>query len=89
MYSKDPRTDLAVIPTYSRGSWNTQVTHIGVKTGNGFLRSVKIRLQVGNVFNQKVQVLESIDSSAANAYARDTFNVLPTRNYFLTVSGEF
>jgi len=55
----------------------------------GPIRSYKIRLEVGNVFNQKVQVLDTIDASAANAYTKDAFNVLPTRNYFLTVSGEF
>ena len=30
-----------------------------------------------------------IDANPANAYTKDTFNVLPTRNYFLTVSAEF
>lgn len=55
----------------------------------GWLRSFKIRLQVSNLFDQRVQVLESIDSDPAKAYAKDKFNVLPTRNFFLTVSGEF
>lgn len=59
------------------------------KAAQGFLHSVKIRLQVSNLFDRKVQVLDGIDGNAANAYAKDTFNVLPTRNYFLTVSGEF
>jgi len=61
----------------------------GLKFRNNFLRSVKVRLQVSNLFDKKVQVLEAIDSNVANAYAKDSFNVLPTRNYFLTVSGEF
>ena len=61
----------------------------GQKFGSGFFRSFKVRLQVSNVFNQKVQVLEGIDASAANAYAKDTFNVLPDRNYFLTLALEF
>lgn len=60
-----------------------------LKFRNNFLRSVKVRLQVSNLFDRKVQVLESIDSNPANAYTKDVFNVLPTRNYFLTVSGEF
>jgi iron complex outermembrane receptor protein len=60
-----------------------------LKFRNNFLRSVKIRLQVSNLFDRKVQVLDGIDSIAANAYTKDTFNVLPTRNYFLTVSAEF
>lgn len=54
-----------------------------------FLRSYKVRLQVSNLFDQKVQILEGIDANAAKAYTGDTFNVLPTRNYFLTVSAEF
>ena len=54
-----------------------------------WLKSVKVRLQVSNVFNQKVQVLDSIGSNPANAYTTDAFNVLPDRNYFLTVSAEF
>ncbi len=56
----------------------------GLKFRNSFLHSLKVRLQV-----RKAHVLESIDSSMANAYAKDSFNVLPTRNYFMTVSGEF
>ena len=61
----------------------------GWKFGQGFVRSLKVRLQVSNLFDRKVQMLEKVDSNAANAYTKDTFNVLPTRNYFLTVSGEF
>jgi hypothetical protein len=44
---------------------------------------------VSNVFNQKVQVLDSIGANAAAAYTTDAFNVLPVRNYFLTASAEF
>jgi hypothetical protein len=36
-----------------------------------------------------VQVLDGIDPNPANAYAKDVFNVLPERNYFVTVSFEF
>ncbi len=61
----------------------------GLKFRNNFLHSVKVRLQISNAFDRKVQVLDSVDASAANAYTKDAFNVLPTRNYFLTVSGEF
>ncbi|HVT74108.1 MAG TPA: TonB-dependent receptor [Lacunisphaera sp.] len=61
----------------------------GRSVGQGFFRSYKVRFQVGNVFNKKVQVLESIDANPANAYAKDTFNVLPERNYFVTLSAEF
>jgi len=61
----------------------------GRKFAHGFIHSFKARFQVGNVFNQKVQVLDGIDANPANAYAKDVFNVLPVRNYFLTVSAEF
>jgi len=30
-----------------------------------------------------------IDANPANAYTKDVFNVLPVRNYFLTLSAEF
>ncbi len=59
------------------------------KLNAGFIRSFKVRFQVGNVFDQKIQVLDSVDANPANAYAKDAFNVLPVRNYFLTVSAEF
>ena len=50
-----------------------------------FVHSVKIKLQVDNVLNRKVQVLSSVGSTpSANA-----FNVLPTTSYFLTLSAEF
>ena len=61
----------------------------GAKLGHGFLRNFKARLQVSNLFNEKVQVLEAIDANPTNFYAKDTFNVLPTRSYFLTLSAEF
>jgi len=50
-----------------------------------FIHSVKIKLQLDNALNHKVQVLSSVGTTpAANGY-----NVLPTTNYFLTVSTEF
>lgn len=58
------------------------------KIAAGPVRSFKLRLQVSNLFDRKVQVLDSIDALPANAYAKDAFNVLPGRNYFLTLSGE-
>jgi iron complex outermembrane receptor protein len=61
----------------------------GRKFDHGFIHSIKVRFQVGNVFNQKVQVLDSIDANPANAYTKDAFNVLPVRNYFVTLSAEF
>ena len=61
----------------------------GAKFGHGFIRNFKARLQISNIFNQKVQVLDSIDANPANFYTKDAFNVLPERSYFLTVSAEF
>jgi len=49
------------------------------------VHSVKIKLQLDNVLNRDVQVLSAVGATpAANAY-----NVLPTTNYFVTVSTEF
>ncbi len=79
--------------TRSANSMNYILTDLSVgysvKLNQRYLRSLKFRLQVSNLFDKKVQVLEGIDSNRANAYTKDTFNVLPTRNYFLTVSSEF
>jgi len=61
----------------------------GWKFNERFFRSLKVRMQVSNLLDKKVQVLDSIDSNPANAYTKDAFNVLPTRNYFFTVSAEF
>jgi len=58
----------------------------GWKFRQGFVHNVKVRLQISNLFDRKVQVLDSVDASAANAYTKDAFNVLPDRNYFVTVS---
>lgn len=50
-----------------------------------FVHSVKIKLQLDNLLNRKVQVLSAVGSTpASNAY-----NVLPTTSYFLTISTEF
>jgi iron complex outermembrane receptor protein len=50
-----------------------------------FIHSVKIKLQLDNVLDRKVQILSSVGATpAANGY-----NVLPTTNYFVTVSTEF
>ena len=75
---------------HSQSYWIGDVSvGYAMKLGPGFFHSFKARFQVGNVFNQKVQMLDGIDANPANAYAKDVFNVLPVRNYFLTVSTEF
>jgi iron complex outermembrane receptor protein len=50
-----------------------------------FFRSFKVKLQVDNMLDHKVQVL----SSTGAAPAANTYNVLPGTNYFLTLSTEF
>ena len=61
----------------------------GKRFDHGFIHNFKVRLQISNVFNQKVQSLDGIGATAASAYTSDTFNVLPERSYFLTFSTEF
>ena len=63
---------------------------VGYSTDLGIsvVRSMKVRLQVTNVFNKKVQVLDGIAATAAAAYTGDSFNVLPERGVFLSLSGE-
>jgi iron complex outermembrane receptor protein len=56
---------------------------------SSWFKSYKVRLQVSNIFDKKVQVLDSIGANVAAAYTTDAFNVLPGRNYFLTVAAEF
>ncbi|HEY5226983.1 MAG TPA: TonB-dependent receptor, partial [Opitutaceae bacterium] len=49
------------------------------------LHSVKLKLQLDNALDRQVEVLSSVGATpAANGY-----NVLPTVNYFLTLSTEF
>jgi iron complex outermembrane recepter protein len=47
------------------------------------VRSFKIKLQVDNALDHKVQDLSAVASSG------NSFNVLPTTNYFVTLSTEF
>lgn len=69
----------------SDGYWITDLAiGYGVKLNARGLRSFKIRLEVNNLFDRKVQVLDSFNSSGVRL-----FDVLPTRNYFVTVSTEF
>ena len=49
-----------------------------------FIRSLKIKVQVDNLFDRQQQVIGSI-----NATGVPSFTVLPGRNYYFTFSGEF
>ena len=63
----------------------------GMKLGQGgFLKSVKARLQVNNLFNRDVILLKSAKATAgAFNPLTSTFNPMTPRGYFLTVSSEF
>ena len=49
------------------------------------LHSVKLKLQLDNVLDRKVLLLSSVSANPAS----NGYNVLPTRNYFITLSTEF
>jgi iron complex outermembrane receptor protein len=49
-----------------------------------FLRSVKAKFEVNDLFNRDVQVVNSVSGKGVAK-----FNVLPNRSYFFTLSGEF
>ncbi len=56
------------------------------KVGTGsFVHSVKLKVQVDNGLDRKVEVLSSVGSTAA----ANTYNVLPTTSFFVTLSTEF
>jgi len=49
-----------------------------------FIRSAKIKVQVDNLLDRQQQVIGSISTAAV-----PSFIVLPGRNYYFTISGEF
>ena len=51
---------------------------------DSFVRSLKIKLQVDNAFDRKLQIIGSVSSKGV-----PSFTVLPDRDYFVTFSGEF
>jgi iron complex outermembrane recepter protein len=53
------------------------------------IHSLKIKLQVDNALNRKVQVLSAVAAQTASLTSGNSYNVLPTRNWFLTFSAEF
>ena len=50
-----------------------------------FAHSLKIKVEIDNLFNHKVQFLSGVGSTAAS----DAYYVLPTTDYFVTFSAEF
>jgi iron complex outermembrane receptor protein len=73
--------------------WNTDfAVSYSVRLGHGLLKSVKVKLQVNNLLDRKVQVLDAIKRASSSAYVPYTdnyYNVLPGRNYSVTFSAEF
>jgi outer membrane receptor protein involved in Fe transport len=63
----------------------------GTKLERGsFLKSIKARLQINNLFDRDVILIKSAKATAgALNPLTSTFNPLTPRGYFLTVSGEF
>lgn len=51
----------------------------------GFLHSIKTKVEIDNLFDHLVQVL----NAAGATPAANTYNVLPGRSFFITVSTEF
>ncbi|NBQ58545.1 MAG: TonB-dependent receptor [Opitutaceae bacterium] len=57
---------------------------------NSFLKSYKIRLQVNNLFDRKINLVKSA-KYVAGAFdpLTSTYNLLTPIGFFLTVSGQF
>lgn len=83
-FNPDNRNTVSVTGI-SSGYWITDFgIGYGVKLERFGIRSVKLRLEVNNLLNSKAQVMDSISRTGVAL-----FNVLPNRNYFLTLSTEF
>jgi iron complex outermembrane receptor protein len=78
----------AVVPVLSAMDPGFSMVDLAVGYGwalpkGSFVHSLKIKLQVDNALDRKVQVLSAVAASG------NAFNVLPTTNWFLTFSAEF
>jgi len=54
------------------------------KVNFAFLKSIKLKLEINNLTGRKVQVVDNVNAAGTVLYS-----VLPTQNYFISVSGEF
>jgi outer membrane receptor protein involved in Fe transport len=62
----------------------------GQKLTNSFLKTYKVRLQVNNLFDRKVNLLKSAKATAGVFDPlTSTYNPLTPIGFFLTVSGQF
>jgi iron complex outermembrane receptor protein len=82
----DPDNAATLTKRSTSGGYNMTNLSLGYSTKlkNGFIKSVKLKLEINNLLNRKVQVQDNF-----NAAGTLLFSVLPTRNYFLSLSGEF
>lgn len=80
-------TPVAVAQGANPGFWMTDfAVGYAYKTPRWtHLHSVKLKLQLDNVLDRKVLLLSSVSANPAG----NGYNVLPTRNYFITLSTEF
>ncbi|SDS02687.1 TonB-dependent receptor [Opitutus sp. GAS368] len=91
VYSGAPSPDLPLPPTALtavQGGYSLVDLAIGYGSklpGHGFLHSYKVKLQVDNILDRKVELLKSVNANPLNS----TYNVLVPRDYYLTVSAEF
>jgi iron complex outermembrane receptor protein len=78
-------TPVAVLSGINPGYWMMDLAvGYAFKLHQGsVVRSFKIKLQLDNALNRKVQDLSAVAASG------NSYNVLPTTNYFLTLSTEF
>ena len=85
--------DASTVTTKAHSNGYSQVNFTlgyGTKLSNGFIKSVKLKLEINNLLDRKVNVLDSFSTGGFGiASGSRVYAVLPTRNYFLTLSGEF
>ena len=78
---------VAVQSAEDPGFWMTDIAfgYAYKLPAGSFVHSIKFKLQLDNALNRKVQILSSVGATPAS----NGYNVLPTTNYFLTISTEF
>ncbi len=90
-YSATPSPDVPLAPgtlTAIQGGYSMfdLAVGYGAKLPRGyFLKSVKFRLQVNDLFNRQVQLLKKPSANPLSS----TYSVLTPRDWFFTLSGEF
>jgi outer membrane receptor protein involved in Fe transport len=79
--------------TYIQGGYVLHDLSLGYGTKfsrGAFLKSIKVRLQINNLFNRDVILMKAAKATAGAVNLQtSTFNPLTPRGLFLTVSTEF